>query len=87
MITIPGSKRGGDYYVHMGISHPFELTKEVVLTPGIIAGYYYNTTAKPDPLQCHVGPGRGRPGYDSELRLQRPDRTITLGGVKQTRTP
>ncbi len=82
-----GLKRGGDYYVTMGISHPFELTKEVVLTPGITAGYYYNNTAKLTRYNIMWDPAGGAPDTTAGFAYSGQTRTITYGGVKQVRTP
>ncbi|MBN1497233.1 MAG: hypothetical protein JXA07_10725 [Spirochaetes bacterium] len=82
-----GLKRGGDYYVQLGISHPVELTKEVALTPGLTAGYYYQTTAKYTHYNVMWDPAAGAldttPGFENSGQT----RTITWGGIKQTRTP
>lgn len=82
-----GLKRGGDYYVTMGISHPFELTKEVVLTPGITAGYYYNNTAKLTRYNLMVDPSTATLNTTASFVYSGQTRTITYGGVKQTKTP
>lgn len=40
-----GYKRAGDYYVQLGISHDFELLKDVItITPSLTAGYYIGPT-------------------------------------------
>ncbi|MBP7738919.1 MAG: hypothetical protein KA369_23315 [Spirochaetes bacterium] len=82
-----GLKRGGDYYVTLGISHPFELTKEVVLTPALTAGYYYQNTAKMTRYNVMVDAAGGALDTTSSFAYSGQTRTITYGGVKQTRTP
>lgn len=82
-----GLKRGGDYYVTMGISHPFELTKEVALTPGLTAGYYYQTTAKLTRYNLMADPAAGALDTTASFAYSGQTRTVTYGGVKQVRTP
>jgi hypothetical protein len=82
-----GLKRGGDYYVTLGLNHPFELTKEVSLTPGIAAGYYYSTSVNLTHYNVMWDLGAGAIDTTPSLGYSGPVRTITLGGVKQVRTP
>jgi hypothetical protein len=80
-------KRGGDYYVQLGLNHAFELTKEFALTPGIVVGYYYSTTANLTHYNLMWDAGTG--ALDTSIRrsYSGATRTITMGGVKQIRTP
>ncbi len=82
-----GLKRGGDYYVTLGFSHPFEMTKEVSLTPGIVAGYYYSTSTNLTRYNVMWDAAAGALDTTTSLGYAGPVRTFTLGGVKQTRTP
>jgi hypothetical protein len=82
-----GLKRGGDYYVTLALGHPFELTKEVSLTPGITAGYYFSTSTNLTRYNLMWDPSAGGPDTTASLGFSGPTRTVTLGGVKQTRTP
>ncbi len=82
-----GLGRGGDYYVQMGISHPFELTREVVLTPGLSAGYYYNTTARYTNYSVMWDLSGSALDTTESFAFSGETRTVTWGGVKQIRTP
>ena len=82
-----GLKRGGDYYVQLGINHLFDVTKEVIITPAISAGYYYSTTSRLTRYSTLWDVSAS--GFDTtpSLSFSGQTRVITLGGVKQTRTP
>jgi hypothetical protein len=82
-----GLKRGGDYYIQAGVSHPFELIKEFVLTLGMTASYYYSTTARLTRYTLMIDPGSTSLDTTMGRSYSGATRTITLGGVKQTRTP
>jgi hypothetical protein len=82
-----GLKRGGDFYVQLGLNHPFELTKEVVLTPGLTVGYYYMNTAKSTRYNLMVDPATGTLDTTESVSYSGETRTITIGGVKQVHTP
>ena len=82
-----GLKRGGDYYATLSFGHAYGLTKEVSLTPGISAGYYFSTTAKLTRYNLMWDPSAGAPDTTASLGYSGPTRTITMGGVKQTHTP
>jgi hypothetical protein len=73
--------------VQLGLNHPFEMTREVTLTPGITGGYYYSVTARLTHYNIMIDPSTG--GLDTSFgrSYSGPVRTITMGGVKQVHTP
>ncbi|OHD69589.1 MAG: hypothetical protein A2W19_00855 [Spirochaetes bacterium RBG_16_49_21] len=82
-----GFKRGGDYYVWLSLSHPFVLTKEALVTLGVTAGYYYSTTARLTRYNLMWDAASGAPDTTESVSYSGQTRTITWGGIKQTRTP
>jgi hypothetical protein len=82
-----GLERGGDYYVQLGLSHPFELTKEAAITLGGTASYYYSTTAKLTRYNLVWDASPGAPDTTESVSYSGQTRTITWGGIKQMRTP
>jgi hypothetical protein len=82
-----GLKRGGDYYLQLGISHGFEMIKEFVLTPGITASYYYSTTANLTRYNLVWSADANDLDTTFSRSYSGATRTITIGGVKQIRTP
>lgn len=82
-----GLKKGGDFYAQLGISHPFELTKEFTVTPGITAGYYYSRSVRLTHYNAMVDPSAGALDTTPSLGYSGPTRTITMGGIKQVHVP
>ncbi len=82
-----GLERGGDYYVQLALSHPFELTKEVTVTLGGTAGYYYSTTARLTRYNLMWDAVSGAPDTAESISHSGQTRTITWGGIRQTHTP
>ncbi len=82
-----GLKRGGDYYVQLGMNHGFELTREFTLTPGVAASYYYSTSA--NLTHYNLVWDAGAQSLDTTVgrSYAGTTRTITMGGIKQIRTP
>lgn len=80
-------RKGGDYYVQMGLNHPFELTKEVALMPALTVGYYYNKTAESTRYTLMVDPETMDLDRTASISYSGGTRTVTLGGIKKERTP
>ncbi len=80
-------KKGGDFYVQLGLNHPFELTKEVSLTPGIMIGYYYNRSGEITRYNLMWDAGSGALDTTPSLSYSGQTRTITMAGVKQIHIP
>ncbi len=80
-------RRGGDYYVQLGLNHPFELIKEAVLTPGLTVGYYYNKTAESTRYNLMMDPETMELDRTASISYSGGTRTITYEGVKKTSTP
>jgi hypothetical protein len=81
-------RKAGDLYAQVGLSHPFELIKEVTVTPGITASYYYSRSVKIAHYNIMMDPTTGALDIGSPtLSYSGPVRTITMNGIKQVRIP
>jgi len=82
-----GLRKGGDFYAQFGLSHPFKFIEEIIVTPRIMAGYYYNHTGRLTHYSLVWNPSAGTLSTTQSLAYSGPTRTITWGGIKQVHTP